>query len=265
MKLPIPTAADLIAIDEYSDVREYARREAERPDPTQVTPAPPVALPRPERRTPPPPPPGLRHSPPPPPPAAGTTYTGRSFWFTPSLAVAIGLCVVGVLALMRLGPSPAAEEMVARNLPAVEAAGAAEVTQVSAARDPEQSAVHNVAAAAPAAAEPQPPVSADCGDPAAPTLASAELNPEPEVGARPTYLRRYSTKGVMALRSSVPSAVYVDGRFVGNTPLRGLRLQPGKHDVALENAVTDQRMKFSVEATAGSIIQQSVRLVRSTR
>ena len=52
---------------------------------------------------------------------------------------------------------------------------------------------------------------------------------------------------------------------MGNTPLRGLRLQPGKHDVALENAVTDQRMKFSVEATAGSIIQQSVRLVRSTR
>ena len=182
MKLPIPTTADLIAIDEYSDVREYARREAERPDPTQVTPEPPVALPRPERRTPPPPPPVMtwrQQSPPPPPPAAGPTYTGRSFWFTPSLAIAIGLCVVGVLALMRLGPASASEDMVARALPAAAAPRPAEVTQVSAARDPQESSVQAAAAAAPVAEDAQAP-SVDCEGAAAPTLASSEPVEEPE-------------------------------------------------------------------------------------
>ena len=214
--------------------------------------------------------------PPPPPPRAAAPRDGRPLWFVPSLIAAVGLCVAGVLLLLRSSAS-STHAVVARSLGHAVAPAAAPVaadTTPPLAAAPEASVVAAVAAP-PSAAEPEEDAAGEPPPPAPEPLAALgrcaatppeliEPSAEPEdPGMRVAPRRKPRSQGMLRLRSSVPSAVYVDGRFVGNTPLRAFSVAPGKHDVALENAVTDQRARFTIVASAGSTIKRHVRLTRA--
>jgi len=251
MKPSTLATAELTTLDEHSDVHEHTRPDLFRPPTARAS-------------APPPPPLAFRHRapPPPPPPGAASTLQIRpSLWFIPSLVAVVGMCVMGVLALVRLGPS-APRAMDAPSLQ-VAAPEPAETTQVSAAADPVG------APTEPAWAERDAPAAVGCveqaAEPEAATTAPATVIEEPEASiAQLSQRSKRSNNALLLFSSNVPSAVYVDGRMVGNSARR-LSLRPGKHEVALENAVTNQRAKFSIVVAAGSVVQRKIRLPRPQR
>jgi hypothetical protein len=255
MKPPMLATADMTTLDEQSDVHEHTRPDAFRPPKSRVSyPPPPPPAPSALRHRAPPPPP------PPPPRAASTLHSRPSLWFLPSLAAVLGLCVVGVLALIRLGPSATREKDTPG--PIASALEPAETTQVSAAQDPP------VAPTPPVWAERAAPPATGCVEQAAaePEPAAALPDDEPQAPiAQLSQRSRRSNRGLLLFKSNVPSAVYVDGRMVGNSARRRVSLPPGRHEVALENAVTDQRAKFSIVVAAGSVVQRKIRLPRAER
>jgi len=223
-------STDATAFDEHSDVHEHTQRQRpEQPHPGGA------------RR------PALPPPPPPPSAAAFRLAAPRSVWFTPGLIASVLFSVLGVLGLLRLGPA-ATHPLVTRSQPSAADSERVEATQVSAARDPA------VGALKPSAAE------GGCVEQAASLAEPADERGASAVGSKAP--RRGRHLGRLLVRSNVPAAVYLDGHRVGNTPLRRLGVRPGEHEVALENAVTDQRSRFSFVAQAGALIERRVKLGR---
>jgi hypothetical protein len=125
-----------------------------------------------------------------------------------------------------------------------------------------------------AATQAAPPSAGDTGELMPPSAANAEGTASDEDSAdevvqralthelpgehKASWLSRH--RGLLRLTSNAPSAVYVDGKYVGNTPLRGVRLRPGQHKVAVENAVTNQRKTLIVRIAGGEVASRSVDL-----
>lgn len=246
MKSPMLADDDAFALEEQSDVHAHAEPELARSSRTRLPPPPPPPGAAAWQRLPPPPPP--------PPWAAAQARSRRSLWFVPSLAAVMSVSVVGVIALIRMGPASARDEG-ARIVPIATAAAPSETTQISAAQDP----------AEPPGGQRVAVADARCAQAAEPAAAAdSDIPEETEAADAPSYAYHARPhRGMLLLKSNVPSAVYVDGRKLGNSSRHAFSLPPGKYDVALENAVTNQRTKFSVVLAAGSVIERRVRLART--
>jgi eukaryotic-like serine/threonine-protein kinase len=93
----------------------------------------------------------------------------------------------------------------------------------------------------------------------APTELSLEVAPETALAPLHFSLQAVEARGTV---TSEPSGaiVTVDGREAGKTPLDGLRLAPGPHDVRVE-AAGYRSWRQRVEATAGQAVTLQARLV----
>jgi len=61
-------------------------------------------------------------------------------------------------------------------------------------------------------------------------------------------------EGVLQINSRPWARVLVDGRFVGHTPQRAVRLAPGRHRVRLENEPMEMSKSFEVMIAAGQTV-----------
>jgi hypothetical protein len=68
--------------------------------------------------------------------------------------------------------------------------------------------------------------------------------------------------GMLQLTSRQPAEVYVDGRSVGSTPLRGLELPAGRHTLKLESAVLELSKTLDVVIAPGKNLTKNIDLSR---
>lgn len=78
--------------------------------------------------------------------------------------------------------------------------------------------------------------------------------------ARPTRPKRLRGTGGLDLNSLPFAEVYVDGRFVGETPLQGIRLRAGRHRVKLVNPHRGLSASLTVTISPGQTLRRWVRL-----
>jgi hypothetical protein len=104
-----------------------------------------------------------------------------------------------------------------------------------AAGEPEEAggpAVASAEEAEPAVAE-LPPAPAPAPDPEPDAVAAADDEPAPSAAETRRSRAEARDQGVLTVLTDRPADVWVDGRRVGRTPMRPLRLAPGWHDVTL--------------------------------
>lgn len=70
----------------------------------------------------------------------------------------------------------------------------------------------------------------------------------------PVYYRAAVNEGTLQVNSRPWARVLVDGRFVGHTPQRALRLPAGRHHVQLVNEQLDMSKLFDVVITPGDVV-----------
>lgn len=65
---------------------------------------------------------------------------------------------------------------------------------------------------------------------------------------------------MLRLNSRPWSQVTIDGKPAGNTPLMGVRLSAGEHEIEMFNPTMDMRKKFRVRVVADEIVTRIVTL-----
>ena len=66
---------------------------------------------------------------------------------------------------------------------------------------------------------------------------------------------------MMRINSRPWSQVFVDGRLIGNTPIMGVPLQAGEHQVELVNAALNVRKTIQVKIKPDDVVTKIVLLV----